>query len=259
MSGMGPWLVANWKMNGRIGDLEAWSRIRLDQLNTGIGRVVVCPPALLLHPLATALADTGLELGAQDCHAQASGAYTGNVSAEQLAEAGAQMVIVGHSERRGPHRETDAVVREKATAALRARLEPIVCVGETLSEREGGLTKAVVAAQATGSLPLGCEQATIAYEPVWAIGSGRIPQADDIARAVAAIRDAVHTAGTALRVLYGGSVSAETISDLLRIEGVDGVLVGGAALSPEGLSGLLKAAPYGSKEPSSLDSVLGAA
>jgi triosephosphate isomerase len=176
-------------------------------------------------------------IGAQDCHALAAGAYTGDISAEMLKDAGAQAVIVGHSERRQYHCETDAAVREKAQAARRAGLLAIVCVGETRAERDAGHARAVVRAQLDGSLPEGDADFVVAYEPVWAIGSGLTPTTSDIAdmhgfiRRILCGRSAATGEGT--RILYGGSVKPANAKDLLTVENVDGALVGGASLNAD--------------------------
>ena len=201
--------------------------------------IVVCPPATLLATLRPLFAGTGVALGGQDCHAQAEGAHTGDVSAAMLADAGCAHVIVGHSERRAGHGERDETVAAKAAAAHAAGLTAVVCVGESAGERDAGRALAVIGRQVERSVP---ETATagntaIAYEPVWAIGSGRAPDAADIAAAHAEVRAAwarrFSGSGAALRVLYGGSVTARNAGDILRVPGVDGLLVGGASLSAD--------------------------
>lgn len=199
--------------------------------------IVVCPPALLLAQTAAGLSGAPIYLGCQDCHAEASGAHTGDVSAEMLADSGCRYVIVGHSERRADHGEDDALVSAKAAAAHRAGLVAIVCLGESEAERAAGQALAVVERQLAGSVPPGARAAdtVVAYEPVWAIGSGRTPSESEVEavhlhlRARLAAR--MGREGAAVRILYGGSVKAENAAGLMAIEDVDGALVGGASLS----------------------------
>ena len=199
-------------------------------------RVALCPPFTLIRRLADLLAGTSIEIGAQDCRAEAQGAFTGDIAAEMLADAGATLVILGHSERRAGHGESDALVAAKAQAALRAGLEPIVCVGETLAQRQAGDTLAVVTAQVLGSLPdeLEGHAFCIAYEPVWAIGSGLTPTVEQIKEVHAAIRatlsDRFAGQGSATPILYGGSVKPANAAEILRLPNVGGALVGGASL-----------------------------
>ena len=198
---------------------------------------MVCPPATLVPTFAAAARGSGVLIGGQDCHAQPSGAYTGDISAEMLKDAGASAVIVGHSERRTYYHETDAAVRAKALAARRAGLTPMICVGETHAEREAGQALAVVGAQLDGSLPDGAPDFAIAYEPVWAIGTGLTPTSGDVADMHRFIRDKLVArygdAATAIRILYGGSVNPGNARELLAVENVDGALVGGASLKAE--------------------------
>jgi triosephosphate isomerase (TIM) len=235
-----PLIAGNWKMNG----LKA-STAELDKIIGGArqlaGRVdlMVCPPATLVATFAARAHGTPVLIGAQDCHPEAAGAYTGDISAEMVKDAGAQAVIVGHSERRTLHRETDDIVRAKAMAAWRAGLTAIVCIGETRAEREAGNTLAVLGRQLDGSLPDGASAAklVIAYEPVWAIGTGLTPSAADVAQAHAFIRQNLvardHAAGEGIRILYGGSVKPANAKELLQVANVDGALVGGASLKAE--------------------------
>jgi triosephosphate isomerase len=208
---------------------------------------MICPPATLLAQMAWALRGSPVLLGAQDCHAQAAGAFTGDVSAEMLADAGARAVIVGHSERRALHGELDREVRAKAQAAHRAGLTAIVCVGETAGERAAGLTEEVVRRQLAGSLPDAATAANtvIAYEPVWAIGTGLTPTAADVARVHAAIRAALTQRfggeGSGMRILYGGSVKPANAKELLGIKDVNGALVGGASLKATDFLGIVAA------------------
>jgi triosephosphate isomerase len=229
-----PLIIGNWKMNGltsSAGELEKiiGGASRLD----GVA-VMVCPPATLLASFAAAARGSAVAIGGQDCHPLAAGPYTGDISAEMLKDAGATAVIVGHSERRQFHAETDELVREKALAARRAGLLAIVCVGETRAERDAGHARAVVRAQLADSLPEGADDLLVAYEPVWAIGSGLTPSKTDVAdmhgfiRRYLCARYGEH--GQALRILYGGSVKRTNASALLSAENVDGALVGGASL-----------------------------
>ncbi len=236
--GVRPLVAGNWKMNGLRASLSeiAAMRAAVDAGKAGDAEVVVCPPATLLSSAAEVLSGGALQLGAQDCHPADSGAYTGDISAPMLRDAGARYVIVGHSERRAGHNESDALVRAKAEAAKRAGLCAILCVGETRAEREAGREIDVVSAQLRGSLP---EQATpadlvVAYEPVWAIGTGLTPTTDDVARMHGAIRVLLNETygeiGSRLRILYGGSVKPANARELLGLPHVDGALVGGASL-----------------------------
>lgn len=234
-----PLVAGNWKMNG----LKS-SAAELDKIIAGARQLVnaelmVCPPATLLQEFATAARGSPVAIGAQDCHVLAAGAYTGDISAEMLKDAGAQAVIVGHSERRRYHGETDAMVRGKALAARRAGLLAIVCVGETRAERDAGHARPVVRAQLDGSLPEPADDLVfaVAYEPVWAIGSGATPGRGDIAEMHAFIRQRLSArygdVGQGTRILYGGSVKPANAEELLTIDDVDGALVGGASLKAE--------------------------
>ena len=234
-----PLVAGNWKMNG----LRA-AAAELDRIIQGAGSlaavdVMVCPPATLLAQFAAAAQGGPVRIGAQDCHAEPSGAFTGDLSAEMLRDAGAVATIVGHSERRGFHGETDADVRKKALAARRAGLMAIVCVGETRGEREAGRALAVVGAQLDGSLPDGAtaENLVVAYEPVWAIGSGLTPTPADVAEMHGFIRRRLIArygeAGQGMRILYGGSVKPSNAKELMGVADVDGALVGGASLKAD--------------------------
>ncbi|HME84166.1 MAG TPA: triose-phosphate isomerase [Roseiarcus sp.] len=233
-----PFVAGNWKMNGLSGSLVEIEAMRraADAGEAGVAELVVCPPATLMAQAAWKLKGGTLGLGAQDCHTEASGAFTGDISAPMLKDAGAAYVIVGHSERRTLHHETDALVRAKAEAALKAGLTAIVCVGETRAEREAGEAIAVVTRQLKGSLPPGGapETVVVAYEPVWAIGTGLTPTAIDVAEMHGAIRalldDIYGDTGAKIRILYGGSVKPANAKELLGIDNVDGALVGGASL-----------------------------
>ena len=225
--------AGNWKMNGvraALPEIEAMAR---GAESLGV-EMVICPPATLLGAACTAAASTKLEIGGQDCHEAASGAHTGDISAEMLADAGAAYVILGHSERRADHGETDAMVRAKAKAALAAGLIPIVCVGEIEAERDAGTAPSVVTGQLLGSVPGAAERLVVAYEPVWAIGTGRTPSLADIAEMHGAMRAALRgrfgATGAAVPLLYGGSVKPGNAADIFGVSDVDGGLVGGASL-----------------------------
>jgi triosephosphate isomerase len=232
-----PLIAGNWKMNGTSAAL-----IEITNLGQMLTKspprctVVICPPATLLERLGEIAAPIGIVTGGQDCHAASNGAFTGDVSAPMLADAGAQYVIVGHSERRAYHGETDDAVRAKANAAIGAGLIPIICVGETEAERDGGDAESVVLAQLAGSVPDQWRDAgiVIAYEPVWAIGTGRTPTSADIAQMHDTIRaDLVRRfadKGSVIRILYGGSMKPGNASEILAISNVNGGLVGGASL-----------------------------
>ncbi|HYA79445.1 MAG TPA: triose-phosphate isomerase [Methylocystis sp.] len=232
-----PLLAGNWKMNGLRADLAQIQAIAagFDSALREKIDILICPPATLLPLAATIAAPAGLFLGGQDCSAQKSGAHTGDIAADMLADAGASFVIVGHSERRADHNETNDMIRAKAAAALAAGLTPIICVGETRAERDAGRAEAVVAAQIDGSVPPGAppERLALAYEPVWAIGTGLTPTAQDVARMHGFARarlDAAVGQGAKIRILYGGSVKPGNAAELLRVSDVDGALVGGASL-----------------------------
>ncbi len=209
--------------------------------------VMICPPFPLIAGLAADVSARGVMVGAQDCHANASGANTGDVSAEMLADAGAKAVIVGHSERRADHGEHDKDVRAKAEAALRAGLLAIVCVGETAGQRQSGLTLDVVARQLTGSLPNGATatNTVIAYEPVWAIGTGLTASTSDVAEVHAMLRQKLSALmgpeGAAVRILYGGSVKPANVKELMAVPHVNGALVGGASLKAADFLGIIAA------------------
>ena len=235
-----PLVAGNWKMHGLRasvaqleGILRESGRIRSDV------DLMICPPATLIATFAAAAMGSRVAIGGQDCHAEPAGAYTGDISAEMLADAGARAVILGHSERRTHHREGDADVCAKARAAWRAGLMAIVCIGETQAERAAAQTLAVVERQLAGSVPdrAGPGNLVIAYEPVWAIGTGLTPTPADIAEVHAMIRDKLAKrfggSGGQIRLLYGGSVKPENAAELLAIQGVDGALVGGASLKAE--------------------------
>jgi len=223
-------IAGNWKMHGLAAQLGEIAAIR--DRGAANADILICPPATLISKAA---ALGGIAIGAQDCRAESFGAFTGDISAEMLADAGAVAVIVGHSERRQYHGESDAAVASKAKAAWRAGLVAIVCVGETEAEREAGRMLDVVARQIAASVPDGAtaQNTTLAYEPVWAIGTGRTPSAGEIAQMHGHIQQILadrFAAGTKIRVLYGGSVKPSNAKEILSISNVDGALVGGASL-----------------------------
>ncbi|MCF8501427.1 MAG: triose-phosphate isomerase [Rhodospirillum sp.] len=238
-----PLIAGNWKMNGLKADAQALSRDLAQRVNKagGIGfDMLICPPFTVISTVVGAVAGSGVAVGGQDCHVAENGAHTGDISPVMLADQGCQFVIVGHSERRADHGESDAVVKAKAEAALAAGLVAVICVGETESQKDAGRTIDVVAPQIVGPLPEGANATTvvIAYEPVWAIGTGRTPTVDDVAKVHAAIRDEISKAlGTdvagSMRILYGGSVKPSNAKELLGLDHVDGALVGGASLKAE--------------------------
>ena len=242
-------IAGNWKMNGLTGDIAeamALSQALNDQPATC--RVAVCPPATLVDRLSQAIAGGAVEVGGQDCHAEDSGAFTGSVSAAMLVDAGATLVILGHSERRAGFGETDADVAAKVEAALAAGLEPIICVGETLEQREAGNAVAVVSGQVAGSLPqsLSGKAFAVAYEPVWAIGTGLTPTLEQIEEVHAAVRAAMVArlgeGGQAAPILYGGSVKPSNAAEILAVAEVGGALVGGASLKANDFLGIIRAA-----------------
>jgi triosephosphate isomerase len=239
-----PLIAGNWKMNGLQGaGAELIKIIGGARDLDPAADILVCPPATLIANFATLARGTAVAIGAQDCHAEAAGAFTGDLSAEMLKDAGASAVIVGHSERRSFHHESDAEVRAKALAARRAGLLAVVCVGETRADREAGHTIAVIRGQLAGSLPDAAEDGNVtlaiavAYEPVWAIGSGLTPSVGDVARVHGFIRAELRTrygdAAPGIRILYGGSVKPGNAAELMAVENVDGALVGGASLKTE--------------------------
>jgi triosephosphate isomerase len=239
---MTPLIAGNWKMNG----LASWANEIRKLIAKFSGAapadrdVLICPPATLIAAFAEAFSDEAILIGAQDCHMAQAGAHTGDISAAMLADAGAAYVIVGHSERRAEHGESDAMVKRKAEAAIGAGLTPIICVGETQSERKAGRAREVIAAQFAGSAPRTDAEIVIAYEPVWAIGSGLTPTADEIAEMHALIGA---KAPPWTRILYGGSVKPENAKDILQIPNVHGALVGGASLKADDFYPIVMAAP----------------
>ena len=229
-----PLLAGNWKMNGLLASIGELKAVIAGAPVIPNVELMICPPATLIARFADAARGSPVLIGGQDCHALPSGAYTGDISAEMLKDAGAVAVIVGHSERRHYHGETDADVRAKALAAQRAGIVAIVCVGESRAERETGRALDVVAAQLEGSLSDDATGFVIAYEPVWAIGTGLTPTPSDVEEMHGSIRRSLALrfghAAEAIRILYGGSVNPKNCSTLLAAENVDGALVGGASL-----------------------------
>ena len=242
-----PYIVGNWKMHGTRAMLSEARAIDRAAERLMKVEVALAPPFTLIHAVRKEAGLIGV--GAQDCHAAEAGAHTGDVSAVLIKDSGAGFVIVGHSERRADHGETNAMVRAKAEATLAAGMAAIVCVGETGDQRDAGEAEAVVEAQLEGSLPAGdgvAERLTVAYEPVWAIGTGRTPTVGDVSAMHRAIRaklvELFGDAGTDVRILYGGSVKPENAAELLSAENVGGALVGGASLTAESFLGIIAAA-----------------
>jgi len=232
-----PLIAGNWKMNGLKSALVEFEAMREGAVAvTAKADLLVCPPATLIGTFADKAKGSKLAVGAQDCHPKGSGAHTGDLSAEMLADAGASAIIVGHSERRADHGETDALVRQKAEAAWRAGLTAIVCIGETQAQRDAGQTLDICGGQLAGSLPDGATSANlvVAYEPVWAIGTGLTPTAKDVEQVHAFIRgvltDRFKAEGGKIRILYGGSVKPSNAAELMSVVNVNGALVGGASL-----------------------------
>ena len=241
-------VAGNWKMNGLLEDGAALAhglRERATTAGATLGcELLVCPPATLLSTVGGVLAGSGIALGGQDCHAAPKGAYTGDISAEMLADLGCSYVILGHSERRHGHGETDAVVRGKVAGAWRAGLLAILCVGETQQQRQAGEAVEIVSSQLAGSIPDVAAAATlvVAYEPVWAIGTGLTATTDDIVAMHAEIRSRL-PAGA--RILYGGSVNPKNAGAILRLPEVDGALVGGASLNADDFWAIVQSCPVG--------------
>jgi triosephosphate isomerase len=247
--GIRPLVAGNWKMNG-----TAASLVELRAIGHGFMSgldaetdALICPPASLIARAYEVVKTTPVKVGGQDCHAKESGAHTGDLSAEMLKDAGASHVIVGHSERRTDHGETDAVVRAKAEAAWRAGIVAIICIGETKAERELGSTLDILSRQISGSVPSTAtsHNTVIAYEPVWAIGTGLTPTVQDVAEAHAHIRaelkELLSAEAGKTRILYGGSVKPSNAVELLSVKNVDGALVGGASLKAVDFLGIAEA------------------
>ena len=241
-----PYIVGNWKMNGQRGMLSEARSIDRASARFPKVQVALAPPATLVHRMHEVVQTIGI--GGQDCHAQEAGAFTGDVSAQMLKDAGADFAIVGHSERRAEHGESDEIVMHKALGALAGGLTAIVCVGETEAQRDAGQAEAVVADQVAGSVPKGknvASRISVAYEPVWAIGTGRVPSVDDVAAMHRNIRaklvEIYGAEGKKVRILYGGSVKPENAAELIAADEVGGALVGGASLSAESFMGIVDA------------------
>lgn len=232
MPNMPKLIVANWKMNGTLAEAE--SRAHAIAAERVGAKLVICPPFVHLAAVSQAVSGSMVALGGQDCHWETKGAFTGDVSAEMLSELGCNFVIVGHSERRHGKGEDDAMVQRKAAAAVAVGLIPIICVGETLDEREARQEVAVVTRQLAGSLPKDTNSLVIAYEPVWAIGTGKNASSADVQSMHAAIRAEVKQLfpTATITILYGGSVKPNNAAELLKLPDVDGLLVGGASLVP---------------------------
>ncbi|MGR3758876.1 triose-phosphate isomerase [Roseobacteraceae bacterium NS-SX3] len=239
--------AGNWKMNGTgaaLGELAALA----ESHPSPAAQILICPPATLLSRAADAAKGSAVAIGGQDCHANASGAHTGDISAAMLKDAGASAVILGHSERRADHSETDAQVCAKAEAAIAEGLIAVICIGETLAEREAGDTLKVAGTQLAGSVPAAATGANtvIAYEPVWAIGTGKVPTLEQIAevhdflRAELTARFGAETADS-IRLLYGGSVKPSNAAEIFAVSNVDGALVGGASLKAADFSPIITA------------------
>jgi triosephosphate isomerase len=242
-------VVANWKMYGQPAMARQLAAAVVQQAaQTSAASVVMCPPAILVADIAKSLDNQMVAVGGQDCHADAEGAHTGDISAVMLKDAGCSHVIVGHSERRTNHGETSAQVNAKAARAIVSGLIPIICIGETLAEREKGEAEAVVGAQLRQSIPDSAAQGNfvLAYEPVWAIGSGKTPTTDDIRQMhryiVSVASERTGVAPAAVAVLYGGSVKAANAKDIMATEAVAGVLVGGASLKADEFCSIIAAA-----------------
>jgi len=235
-----PLIAGNWKMNGRKADgiaLAAGLAEKMKASKSHSFDMLICPPATLLSDVAKAVAGTGIAVGGQDCHMKESGAHTGDISAAMLSDLGCSAVLVGHSERRTDHAETDEIVKAKAAAAHKAGLLAVICVGETLAQRDAGQTIAVNKSQINGSLPEGttADNTVIAYEPVWAIGTGRVATPAQAQEVHAAIRAELAVklgpgAASAMRILYGGSMKPDNAAELVSQTDIDGGLIGGASL-----------------------------
>ena len=245
-----PLIAGNWKMNGLRASIVEIEKLA-SKLTAGEPprcTVAICPPATLINAINRVAAPAGIVLGGQDCHPAPSGAHTGDLSAPMLADAGAQLVIVGHSERRADHGETDDLVRLKAIAALAAGLTPIICIGETRAHREAGQADSVCSTQLLGSVPdqAADDDVVIAYEPVWAIGTGLTPTSADIAQMHNSLRDQLISRfgerGSSFRILYGGSLKPGNAKEILAIPHVNGGLVGGASLLADDFAAIISAA-----------------
>ncbi len=252
MAARKPLIAGNWKMYGRRADLGELATLwqSISQVGERV-EALICPPAPFIQNAVWVARETGIVIGAQDCAAVgADAARTGDASAAMLADVGAWFVVVGHSERRALHKETDVVVRQKAEAALEAGLAPIICVGETRAERDAGKVSEVIAAQVRASTPAAGAGYVVAYEPVWAIGGDRTPTLDEIAEVHALIRETlaerIGQQANGVRILYGGSVSPKNAAEVFGVAGVDGALVGRASLKAADFSAIILAHPAAS-------------
>lgn len=244
-------IAGNWKMNGTGADLDE-VRALLAAHPTPRCEIVICPPTTLLAAMSNLTAEGSIQTGGQDCHREQAGAHTGDISGQMLADAGARYVILGHSERRADHGETDENVNAKARAAIAAGLKTVICVGETLAEREAGQTLGIIAGQLAGSIPdlatdiITDENLVVAYEPVWAIGTGKVASLEQIGKVHDFIRQTLQEklgaqVGRSTRILYGGSVKATNAADIFAVSNVDGALVGGASLKAADFSPIITA------------------
>jgi triosephosphate isomerase len=245
-----PLIAGNWKMNGLQGSIAEFDAMLNGAADVaGKADLLVCPPATLIAAFAGKAGSSKVAVGAQDCHPKASGAHTGDISAEMLADAGAAAIIVGHSERRADHGEGDGLIRQKAEAAWRAGVTAIVCVGETQAQRDAGQTLDILRGQLDGSLPDGSTAANlvVAYEPVWAIGTGLTPTAGDVEQIHGFIRELLTSRfkaeGAKMRILYGGSVKPSNAAELMAVKNVNGALVGGASLKAADFLAIAKGCP----------------
>lgn len=239
--------AGNWKMNGMSAELEELSTLARMYPAPTVD-VLICPPATLLHRAVSTVQATDIQVGGQDCHANTSGAHTGDISAGMLLDAGASAVILGHSERREDHGEQNEDIRAKARAAMDAGLKAIICVGESLEQREAANTLDIIGGQMSGSIP---DQSTgenliVAYEPIWAIGTGKVPTLDEIGEVHDFIRTRLERrfgegVGRSVRLLYGGSVKPGNAADIFAVSNVDGALVGGASLKAQDFAGIIDA------------------
>ncbi len=239
--------AGNWKMNGTSAALGELDKLCTAHPSSPVD-ILICPPATLLHRAATAVEGSEIAVGGQDCHEATSGAHTGDLSAEMLRDAGASSVILGHSERREDHGEQNDDIRAKARAAMDAGLKAIICVGESLEQREAANTLDIIGGQLSGSIP---DQSTgenliVAYEPIWAIGTGKVPTLEEIGEVHDFIRARLERrfgegVGRSVRLLYGGSVKPGNATEIFGVSNVDGALVGGASLKADDFSGIIRA------------------
>ncbi|MBR9652024.1 triose-phosphate isomerase [Thalassovita aquimarina] len=239
--------AGNWKMNGLKAELDQIDALKASHATPSVD-LLLCPPATLVTSAAARLGDHPMMIGGQDCHMEHSGAYTGDISAPMLADAGARAVILGHSERREAHEESDEMIRAKASAAHRAGLITVICVGESLAQREAANTLDIIGGQLSASVPDNStgENLVIAYEPIWAIGTGKVPTTDQIGEVHDFMRDRLERrfgagVGRSTRLLYGGSVKPGNAAEIFAVSNVDGALVGGASLKAADFSPIIEA------------------